>query len=175
MGKWLDKIKDPSDLREMEIEQLAELAEEIRELLLKVTATNGGHLASNMGSVELTLALHHVYDTPNDRIVWDTGHQGYPHKIITGRADRFHTIRQEGGLSGFLKRTESPYDTFGAGHASTAISAAVGMAIARDHQKHQHKVVAVTGDGAIVGRHVLRGAEPCGPPEDRPAGGSERQ
>ena len=151
MGTWLKRIGSPADLRGLSIDQLREVAEDIRETLLKVTATNGGHLASNMGSVELTLALHHVFNTPEDRIVWDTGHQAYPHKLVTGRAETFHTIRQEGGLSGFLKRSESEYDTFGAGHASTAISAAVGMAIARDQQGKKHKVIAVTGDGAMSG------------------------
>src|SRR5262249_11815548 len=109
----LSKIKDPKDLRALNVEELRAVAEEIRELLLKVTATNGGHLASNMGTVELTLGLHYVFDTPVDRLVWDVGHQGYPHKILTGRYEQFPTIRKEGGLSGFLKRAESRYDAFG--------------------------------------------------------------
>jgi 1-deoxy-D-xylulose-5-phosphate synthase len=116
MDRWLSKIKDPKDLRGMKVEDLTALADEIRELMLKVTSDNGGHLASNLGTVELTLALHCVFDTPEDRIVWDVGHQAYPHKIVTGRADRFPTIRRQGGLSGFLRRDESPYDAFGAGH-----------------------------------------------------------
>jgi 1-deoxy-D-xylulose-5-phosphate synthase len=151
MDRWLSKIKDPKDLRGMKVEDLTALADEIRELMLKVTSDNGGHLASNLGTVELTLALHCVFDTPEDRIVWDVGHQAYPHKIVTGRADRFPTIRRQGGLSGFLRRDESPYDAFGAGHASTAISAAVGMAIARDARGLKHKIVAVVGDGALSG------------------------
>ena len=151
MGKWLAGIKDPRDIRGLNFDQLKEIAEEIRETMLRVTSTNGGHLASSMGVVELTLALHYVFNTPHDRIVWDVGHQAYAHKLLTGRAEQFHTIRREGGLSGFLKRSESPYDAFGAGHASTAISAAVGMAIARDQQGGDHKVVSVTGDGAMSG------------------------
>lgn len=151
MSQWLSQIDEPAHLRRLTPQQLSEVAEEIRELLLQVTASNGGHLASNLGTVELTLALHYVFETPEDRIVWDVGHQAYPHKIITGRRDRFHTIRRAGGLSGFLRRSESPYDTFGAGHASTAISAAVGMAIARDRSGRKHRIVAVTGDGAMSG------------------------
>ena len=151
MATWLERIGDPRDIRGLSVEQLKEIADEIREIILRVTATNGGHLASSLGVVELTLALHHVFDTPRDRIVWDVGHQGYAHKLLTGRADRFHTIRKEGGLSGFLKRNESPYDAFGAGHASTAMSAAVGMAIARDHKGEDYRVVSVTGDGAMSG------------------------
>jgi 1-deoxy-D-xylulose-5-phosphate synthase len=151
MGKWLKKIQAPRDLRAMSVEELAIVAEEIRELLLKVTATNGGHLASNMGTVELTLALHFAFNTPDDRLVWDVGHQGYPHKLVTGRLEQFETIRRQGGLSGFLKREESSYDAWGAGHASTGISAAVGMAIARDRRGQKHKVVAVVGDGAMSG------------------------
>jgi 1-deoxy-D-xylulose-5-phosphate synthase len=151
MDQWLSKIKDPKDLRGLSVEELKVVAEEIRELLLKVTATNGGHLASNLGIVELTLALHTVFDTPTDRLVWDVGHQGYPHKIVTGRCEQFGTIRREGGLSGFLRRSESQYDTFGAGHASTAISAAAGMAIARDRWGGKYKVVAIVGDGGLSG------------------------
>ncbi len=149
--QWLDRIHDPSDIRGLGIPELREVAEEIRERLLRVTAVNGGHLASSMGAVELILALHHVFQTPEDRLVFDVGHQAYAHKLLTGRADQFHTIRREEGLSGFLRRCESPYDTFGAGHASTSISAALGMALARDRLGRQHKVVAVTGDGAMSG------------------------
>jgi 1-deoxy-D-xylulose-5-phosphate synthase len=149
--KWLQNIQDPKDIRQLEVPQLRELAEEIREEMLHVVSVNGGHLASSMGVVELTLALHAVFDTPRDRIVWDVGHQAYVHKLITGRADTFHTIRQAGGLSGFPKRDESPYDTFGVGHASTSISAALGMAIARDQLGEHYKVISVTGDGAMSG------------------------
>ncbi len=151
MGKWLERIKEPRDIRGLNSDELREVAEEIRVEILRVTATNGGHLASSMGVVELTLALHAVFNTPTDRIVWDVGHQAYAHKLLTGRADRFQSIRQEGGLSGFLKRNESPYDTFGAGHASTAMSAALGMALGRDQKGENYKVVSVTGDGAMSG------------------------
>lgn len=151
MEKWLPKISGPADLRGLELDALCELAEEIRERMLKVTAINGGHLASSMGTVELAIALHYCLQTERDRLVWDVGHQAYPHKLLTGRADRFHTIRQYGGLSGFLKREESPYDHFGAGHASTAISAALGMALARDRRGEDYRVAAVVGDGAMTG------------------------
>ena len=151
MVKWLERIHEPGDIRALKIDQLKEVAEEIRETLLRVIAINGGHLASSMGAVELILALHYVFNTPEDRLVFDVGHQAYAHKLLTGRVDRFDTIRLEGGISGFLKREESPYDHFGAGHASTSISAALGMAIARDRQGLKHKVLAVTGDGAMSG------------------------
>ncbi|MBI3735080.1 1-deoxy-D-xylulose-5-phosphate synthase, partial [Candidatus Sumerlaeota bacterium] len=151
MSQWLEKINDPADIRGLKIKQLKEVAEEIREEILRVMAINGGHLASSLGAVELAVALHHVYNTPADRLVWDVGHQAYAHKILTGRRGQFPTIRQDGGLSGFLKRSESPYDTFGAGHASTSISAALGMALARDRQNENYKVVSVTGDGAMSG------------------------
>ena len=148
---WLQDIHGPADLRPLDVAQLKDLAEEIRETMLHVVSVNGGHLASSMGVVELTLALHYVFDTPRDRIVWDVGHQAYVHKLVTGRAGQFHTIRQSGGLSGFPKREESPFDTFGVGHASTSISAALGMAIARDQLGEQYKVISVTGDGAMSG------------------------
>src|ERR1700688_1579299 len=130
----LERIKEPQDLRQLRRDQLPPLAKEIRERILDVVSTRGGHLGSSLGATELTIALHYVFNTPSDRIVWDTGHQTYGHKLLTGRQDRFDTIRQLHGLSGFLKREESPYDTFGAGHASTAISAALGMAVARDQK-----------------------------------------
>ncbi|HOR28324.1 MAG TPA: 1-deoxy-D-xylulose-5-phosphate synthase [Candidatus Sumerlaeota bacterium] len=151
MAQWLERIQEPRDIRGLALDDLRQIAEEIRETMLRVTAVNGGHLASSMGAVELILALHYVYDTPRDRLVFDVGHQAYAHKLLTGRYDRFHTIRREGGLSGFLKRSESPYDTFGAGHASTSISAAAGMAIARDQRGEDYKVVCITGDGAMSG------------------------
>lgn len=122
----LYSIDTPRQLKLLQPEQLPQLADELRRFLIEVTSQTGGHLAPGLGAVELTLALHYVFDTPKDRLVWDIGHQAYPHKIITGRRDRFTTIRQFGGLSGFLKRTESEYDTFGAGHASTSVSAALG-------------------------------------------------
>jgi 1-deoxy-D-xylulose-5-phosphate synthase len=147
----LSRIDSPEDLRDLTLPQLESLCGEIRDLLVRVLAEKGGHFAPSMGVVELTVALHHVFDTPRDRIVWDVGHQAYVHKILTGRRDRLPTIRQYGGLSGFLKRSESEYDTFGAGHASTAVSAALGMATARDLSGAGHQVVAVLGDGAMTG------------------------
>jgi len=150
-GVRLEAIDDPADLRGLTIPQLEALAAEIREFLVEVAATKGGHFASSLGTVELTLALHYVFNTPHDLLVWDVGHQGYVHKILTGRRDRLPTIRQDGGLSGFLKRDESPYDSFGAGHASTAASAALGMATARDLKREARKVIAVVGDGAMTG------------------------
>src|SRR5437763_1396199 len=147
----LEQIKDPSDLRKLQRDQLPALAREIRDRILETVSKKGGHLSSSLGATALTIALHYVFNTPSDRVVWDTGHQTYGHKLLTGRQDRFDTIRQLNGLSGFLKRDESPYDTFGAGHASTAISAALGMAVARDQHKEDHRVVAVVSDGCITG------------------------
>jgi 1-deoxy-D-xylulose-5-phosphate synthase len=147
----LDEIDDPADLRRLSEAQLKQLAPQIREFLVEVAAKKGGHFAASMGVVELTLALHYVFDTPKDQLVWDVGHQAYVHKLLTGRRDRLPTIRQKGGLSGFLKRSESPYDTFGAGHASTSTSAALGMAAARDLLDGDQAVVAVIGDGAMTG------------------------
>ncbi len=144
-------IDDPIQLKSLEREQLGQLATELRTYLIDVTSQTGGHLAPGLGAVELTIALHYVFNTPEDRLVWDIGHQAYPHKILTGRRDRFRTIRQHQGLSGFLKRSESKYDTFGAGHASTSISAALGMAVAAGQQGIDREVVAIIGDGALTG------------------------
>ena len=149
----LSRIDSPLQLRQLEAKQLPELADEIRRFLIEVTSRTGGHLAPGLGTVELTLALHYVFDTPNDQLVWDIGHQAYPHKLITGRRDQFHTIRQYQGLSGFLKRSESEFDTFGAGHAGTSIGAALGMAVAARLQggdKKETDVVAIIGDGALT-------------------------
>lgn len=143
----LDK---PSDLRECSEDQLQQVCDETRGFLIDTVSKIGGHLAAGLGTVELTTALHYVFNTPDDRIVWDIGHQAYPHKILTGRRDQLHTIRQPGGLSGFLKRSESEYDTFGAGHSSTSISAALGMAVAAAQQKLDRDVVAIIGDGALT-------------------------
>lgn len=143
-------LNSPADLRACSEEQLQQVCDETRGFLIDTVAKIGGHLAAGLGTVELTTALHYVFDTPDDRIVWDIGHQAYPHKILTGRRDQLHTIRQEGGLSGFLKRTESEYDTFGAGHSSTSISAALGMAVAAAQQKLDREVVAIIGDGALT-------------------------
>jgi len=148
----LDKVQtDLAVLRALSEDDLVHLADEIRQFMLYSVSQTGGHFGAGLGVVELTVALHHVLNTPEDRIVWDVGHQTYPHKIITGRADRMHTIRQAGGLSGFPKRTESEFDTFGVGHSSTSISAAMGMAVAAGKLAPNRKVVAVIGDGAITG------------------------
>lgn len=147
----LSKIKGSEDIKKLSIGELPALAAEVRKLLVEGISRTGGHLASSLGATDLILALHYVFDTPRDRIVFDTGHQAYAHKILTGRADKFHTIRTHGGLSGFLKRYESEYDAFGAGHASTALSAAAGMAAARDQAGAHHRVVAVVADGAMTG------------------------
>ena len=149
--KLLDTINSPVDVKALTEEQLVQLAGEIRQLIIEVTAKNGGHLAPNLGVVELTLALHKVFSTPKDKIVFDVGHQAYIHKIITGRREVFHTLRQYGGLSGFPKRSESKHDAFGVGHSSTSISAALGMAVARDVKGEDYNVVAVIGDGSMTG------------------------
>jgi len=145
----LDVVRDPSDIREMIPETLKQLADELREETIAAVSSTGGHLGAGLGVVELTVALHHVFNTPEDRIIWDVGHQTYPHKILTGRRNRIRTLRQPGGLSGFCRREESEYDAFGAGHSSTSISAALGMAVARDMRKEKHEVVAIIGDGAM--------------------------
>ena len=145
----LSRIDDPADLRRLSLPELKRLAAELRQFILETVAHTGGHLASNLGAVELTIALHYVYDTPYDRLVWDVGHQTYGHKILTGRRDRMGTLRQHGGLSGFPKREESPYDTFGTGHSSTSISAALGMALAARARGEKRQCVAVIGDGAM--------------------------
>ncbi len=160
--KYLPNINSPSDLRKLEESSLREVADEVRDFLIDTITQVGGHFGAGLGTVELTVALHYVFNTPVDKIVWDTGHQAYPHKIITGRRDQLHTIRQKGGLSGFLKRTESEYDEFGAGHATTSISAALGMAIARDVLKENYKVVAVIGDGAMTGGMAYEAMNNCG-------------
>jgi 1-deoxy-D-xylulose-5-phosphate synthase len=151
MPRLLDSVNHPRDLRGFDAAQLTQVAQELREELIASVKQSGGHLSSNLGSVELTVALHSVFDSPRDKIVWDTGHQAYPHKMLTGRRHLMHTIRQEGGISGFLMREESEHDQFGAGHASTAVSAAVGMAVARDLRLEDHSVVAILGDGALTG------------------------
>ncbi len=147
----LENIRSPRDLDSLSEDELKDLAEEIRNEMIKTVAENGGHLASNLGVVELTLALHRVFHMPEDKIVFDVGHQSYVHKLITGRYDRFSTLRSWGGLSGFPKRSESEYDCFETGHASTAISAALGLARARDYRGEKHQVIAVVGDGALTG------------------------
>lgn len=146
----LSAIDSPQDLRELPQKELPALAAEIRKFLIEITSRTGGHLAPGLGTVELTLALHYIFNTPRDRLVWDIGHQAYPHKLLTGRRDNFHGIRQQGGISGFLKRSESEYDAFGAGHAGTSISAALGMAVAASLRGDDNEVVAVIGDGALT-------------------------
>ena len=147
----LRKINDPSDIKKLSLSQLQELASEIRHELLTVVSKNGGHLAPNLGVVELTLAIHSVYSSPTDKIVWDVGHQAYVHKLLTGRNNNFSTLREYGGISGFPKPRESLHDPFGTGHSSTSISAALGFAKARDLDGENHEVVAVIGDGAMTG------------------------
>lgn len=149
--KVLPSIQNPRDLRLIKKELLPTLCEELRQVIIDTASHNGGHLGSSLGAVEIITALHYVFNTPDDKIVFDTGHQAYAHKLLTGRQKEFATIRTQNGLSGFPKRTESEYDTFGAGHASTAISAALGLAIARDQRKGKNKVVAVVGDGCLTG------------------------
>jgi 1-deoxy-D-xylulose-5-phosphate synthase len=145
----LDQIKTPEDLRRLQPSQLRQVADELRRETIDAVAVTGGHLGAGLGVIELTVALHYVFNTPTDRLVWDVGHQAYPHKILTDRRDRIRTLRQGGGLSGFTKRAESEYDPFGAAHSSTSISASLGMAVARDLQNKQNDVIAVIGDGAM--------------------------
>ncbi len=145
----LDLVKTPADLRRLDVSQLRQLADELRQETVDAVAVTGGHLGAGLGVIELTVALHYVFDTPEDRLVWDVGHQAYPHKILTGRRDRIRTLRQGGGLSGFTKRAESEYDPFGAAHSSTSISSGLGMAVARDLAGKSNNVIAVIGDGAM--------------------------
>lgn len=159
---FLEKIQSPSDIKQLSTQELKELAYEIRERLIKVTAATGGHLAPNLGVVELTLAMHYVFDSPKDKFIWDVGHQAYVHKLLTGRNERFDSLRQFGGISGFPKRKESAHDLFGVGHASTSISSATGFAIARDLKKEEGEVVAVIGDGALTGGMVYEALNHAG-------------
>ena len=145
----LDRIKTTEDIRKLKLEELNSLAAEVRDRTIRTVAKTGGHLGAGLGVVELTTALHYVFNTPKDKIIWDVGHQSYPHKILTGRNDKMETIRKAGGLSGFTKRSESIYDPFGAGHSSTSISAALGMAVARDLSGEKYETIAVIGDGSM--------------------------
>src|ERR1700748_222575 len=145
----LDKVRSPADIRDFAPAELRQLADELRAETIDAVSKTGGHLGAGLGVVELTVALHHVFDTPKDILIWDVGHQAYPHKILTGRRDGIRTIRQGGGLSGFTKRTESEYDPFGAAHAATSISAALGFCAARDRAGRDNHVVAVIGDGSM--------------------------
>ncbi len=158
----LQQMHSPACLKDLSSGELAQLAEELREKIIATVAVNGGHLASSLGVVELTLALHRVLNSPEDKIVWDVGHQAYAHKLLTGRLDSFHTLRQFGGISGFPKRQESPHDAFDVGHSSTSISAALGMAAARDCQGGQEKIVAVIGDGSLTGGLAFEGLNQAG-------------
>ncbi len=158
----LSRINWPRDLRTLAPEELPALADELRTYVIDSVASTGGHFASGLGAVDLTVALHYAFETPRDLLVWDVGHQTYPHKILTGRRDRLSTIRQKGGLSGFTNRDESEYDVFGAAHASTAISAALGMAIARDQKGDSYNVVAIVGDGGLTGGVAMEGLNQAG-------------
>ena len=149
--KYLDKIKNPEYIRNLNENELLELCDELRQYTIETITQIGGHLAPTLGVIEITVALHYVFNTPKDKLVWDVGHQGYAHKLLTGRFDQFPTIRQYKGLSGFLKRSESEYDVFGAGHASTSISAALGIAASRNLENDNFKVVSIIGDGALSG------------------------
>ncbi len=162
MTGWLNRINSPQDLKKVPIDKLGELAEEIRDRIITVISKNGGHLASNLGAVELTLALHRVFDSPKDKIIWDVGHQCYTHKLLTGRKDRFETIRKYKGLSGFPNWSESEHDIFIVGHASTAISSALGIACARDQKGEDFSVIAVVGDGALTGGMAFEGLNNAG-------------
>jgi 1-deoxy-D-xylulose-5-phosphate synthase len=158
----LDRVKSPADLRAMTRDELIQLAADIRARLIDVCSRTGGHIGAGLGVVELTIALHYAFDTPRDQLVWDVGHQGYPHKLLTGRNDSIETLRQEEGVSGFLKRSESEYDAFGAGHAATSISAALGMAAGRDVKNENFKVVAILGDGALTSGLAYEGLNNAG-------------
>ncbi len=158
----LDRLKKPHDIKNLTIPELSELAEELRELIIERVAINGGHLASNLGVIDLTIALHYVFDSPEDKIIWDVGHQSYPHKLLTGRLEDFSTIRQHEGISGFPKISESRHDAFGTGHSSTSISAALGIIEARDQQKKSFKVIPVIGDGALTAGLAFEGLNHAG-------------
>jgi 1-deoxy-D-xylulose-5-phosphate synthase len=160
--RLLDAVNNPQELKKLSPELLPQLAQEIREKIISTVAHTGGHLAPSLGVVELTIALHYVFDCPRDKIVWDVGHQAYAHKLLTGRQDRFHTLRQYGGLSGFPKRAESPYDAFDTGHSSTSVSAALGMASARCLKRERNKIIAVIGDGAMTAGMAFEGLNNAG-------------
>ena len=160
--RFLSEINSPADLRQLRLEDLQEVADEVRQFILETCSRIGGHTGASLGAVELAVAMHYVFDTPRDRLVWDVGHQAYAHKILTGRRDQLHTIKQQGGLSGFLRRDESEYDTFGAGHASTSISAGLGMAIARDTKKEDFHVCALIGDSSLAGGMAMEALNQAG-------------
>src|SRR5689334_7675295 len=161
-GPLLTTINSPADLKQLSREQLHQVCDELRQYIIDVVSVHGGHFAASLGVVELTVALHYIYNTPHDQLVWDVGHQAYGHKIITGRRDEFHTNRKYHGLSGFPKRSESEYDTFGVGHSSTSISAALGMAMAAKYKGENRKSVAVIGDGALTAGLAFEGMNHAG-------------
>jgi 1-deoxy-D-xylulose-5-phosphate synthase len=158
----LKRINNTADLKKLSIAELQDLSKELRDVIIETVATNGGHLASNMGSVDLTIALHYVFNSPEDKIVWDVGHQAYAHKLLTGGYDAFSSIRKHEGISGFPKISESPHDAFGTGHSSTSISSALGILEGRDHNKDTFKVIAVIGDGAMTAGLAFEGLNHAG-------------
>ncbi len=160
--RFLSEINSPKDLRQLRVEDLQEVADEVRQFILETTSRVGGHTGASLGAVELAVAMHYAFDTPKDRLVWDVGHQAYAHKILTGRRDQMHTIKQYGGLSPFLRRDESEYDTFGAGHASTSLSAALGMSVARDSNKEDFHVCALIGDSSLAGGMAMEAINQAG-------------
>jgi 1-deoxy-D-xylulose-5-phosphate synthase len=160
--RFLSEINSPADLRQLRVEDLQEVANEVRQFIIETTSRVGGHTGASLGAVELAVAMHYVFDTPSDKLVWDVGHQAYAHKILTGRRDQLHTIKQYGGLSGFLRREESEFDTFGAGHASTSLSAALGMAIARDKKGEDFHVCALIGDSSLAGGMAMEAINQAG-------------
>jgi 1-deoxy-D-xylulose-5-phosphate synthase len=165
--RLLDQVKFPSDFRDFTVEQLKQLASEVRQEMIGAVAETGGHLGAGLGVVELTVALHHIFNTPDDRLIWDVGHQSYPHKILTGRRLQMKTLRQGGGISGFTKRDESPYDPFGAGHSSTSISAALGMAVGSEIQGRERHAIAVIGDGSMSAGQAFEALNNAGPRKTR--------
>lgn len=160
--RFLSEINSPADLRQLRVEDLQEVANEVRQFIIETTSRVGGHTGASLGAVELAVAMHYVFETPNDKLVWDVGHQAYAHKILTGRRDQLHTIKKYGGLSGFLRREESEYDTFGAGHASTSLSAALGMAVARDKKGEDFHVCALIGDSSLAGGMAMEAINQAG-------------
>ena len=158
----LEKLSSSTDIKIVKKELLPQLAQELRQEIIKTTSKTGGHLASSLGVVDLTVALHYIFDVEKDKFIWDVGHQAYAHKILTGRRDNFNTLRQYQGISGFPKISESKYDCFGAGHASTSISAGLGFAVARDIQKENYKVVSIIGDGSMTGGLAFEGLQNAG-------------
>src|ERR1041385_570823 len=171
----LDTIRTPDDLRRLKVDQLRQVADELRQETIDAVSVTGGHFGAGLGVVELTTAIHYIFDTPRDRLIWDVGHQAYPHKILTGRRDRIRTLRTGGGLSGFTKRTESDYDPFGAAHSSTSISAGLGMAVARDLSGGKNNVIAVIGDGAMSAGGGREAPKKKGGGEGRLAVSSQQQ